>query len=51
MKVVLAIFTFAFCIFNFQFSKAQNIGIGTNTPMHQLHLMLHQPTVVFYLPA
>ncbi len=32
MKLALALSTIAFCVFNFQFSKAQNIGIGTNTP-------------------
>jgi uncharacterized protein (TIGR02145 family) len=32
MKKAFTLFTFAFCIFTFQFSKAQNIGIGTNTP-------------------
>jgi uncharacterized protein (TIGR02145 family) len=32
MKIAIAFFTFAICIFTFQFSKAQNIGIGTNTP-------------------
>jgi uncharacterized protein (TIGR02145 family) len=32
MKSLFVIFTFAFCIFTFQFTKAQNIGIGTNAP-------------------
>jgi len=32
MKKAFTFFSFAFCIFTFEFTRAQNIGIGTNTP-------------------
>ena len=32
MKIALTIITFAFLFFNTEFARAQNIGIGTNTP-------------------
>ncbi len=32
MKKIFTVFSIAFCILTFQITKAQNIGIGTNTP-------------------
>jgi hypothetical protein len=38
MKKLFSIFSFAFCIFTYQFASAQNVGIGTNTPNESAQL-------------